>query len=191
MPLAKLCNAAQAHGNGIIEVTARGSIQVRGLTAVSAPVFAADIAPLGIAAEDGVPIVTDALAGLDPAELVDACTLAAQLRAALAENPLAAKLAPKVSVAIDGGGALHLDAIAADLRLRAQRAYGGDAVFHATVGGDGATAVPLGVIERRYEVEAAIRLLEVIAAHGRRARAKDILQSEGPNVFRDSRVRSD
>ena len=182
--LAKLCNAAQAHGNGIIEVTARGSIQVRGLTAVSAPVFAADIAPLGIAAEDGVPILTDALAGLDPAELVDACTLAAQLRAALAEHPLAAKLAPKVSVAIDGGGALHLDAIAADLRLRAQRAYGGDAVFHATVGGDGATAVPLGVIERRYEVEAALRLLEVISAHGRRARAKDILQSEGPNVFR-------
>jgi precorrin-3B synthase len=183
---ANLCNAAQTHGNGIIEFTARGSIQVRGLTAASAPALAADIAALGIAAEDGVPIVTDALAGLDPAELADASTLAATLRAALTETPFANRLAPKVSVAIDGCGALHLDALSADLRLRAQKAYGGDTVFHAAVGGDGATATPVGVIERRYEVQAAIRLLDVIAARGRRARAKDILQSEGPNVFRDA-----
>jgi precorrin-3B synthase len=34
---AALCGAARAHGNGIVEVTARGSIQVRGLSADSAP----------------------------------------------------------------------------------------------------------------------------------------------------------
>ncbi len=31
--LAGLCAAAREHGNGIVEITARGSIQVRGLTA--------------------------------------------------------------------------------------------------------------------------------------------------------------
>ena len=30
--MAGLCDAARAHGNGIIEITSRGSIQVRGLT---------------------------------------------------------------------------------------------------------------------------------------------------------------
>ena len=41
---AKLCAAAQAHGNGIIEITARGSIQVRGLSEQSAPLFAEAVA---------------------------------------------------------------------------------------------------------------------------------------------------
>ena len=32
-----LCDAARAHGNGVIEITARGSVQVRGLSPRSAP----------------------------------------------------------------------------------------------------------------------------------------------------------
>ena len=31
------------HGNGIIEISARGSLQVRGLTPLSAPLFAEDV----------------------------------------------------------------------------------------------------------------------------------------------------
>ena len=46
-----LCAAARRHGNGIVEVTARGSLQVRGLTPRSAPLFAAEVAALGIAAQ--------------------------------------------------------------------------------------------------------------------------------------------
>ena len=62
---AALCAAARAHGNGVIEITSRGSIQVRGLTAASAPQFASAVAALDIAAEDGVPIHCNPLAGLD------------------------------------------------------------------------------------------------------------------------------
>src|ERR1700734_2929086 len=72
-----LCAAARAHGNGIIEITARGSIQIRGLSAASAPLFAATIAGLNIAAEDGVPVQSSALAGLDPDEILDSGRLAA------------------------------------------------------------------------------------------------------------------
>ncbi len=46
-----LCAAAREHGNGVIEITARGSIQVRGLTAASAPRFAGAIAAFGIVAQ--------------------------------------------------------------------------------------------------------------------------------------------
>ncbi len=113
---AGLCAAARRHGNGIMEVTARGSLQVRGLTPRSAPLFADEVSRLGIAASDGVPVLTNPLPD-DPGAIIDAGPLAAELRRALAEVQLA--LAPKVSVVIDGGGPLHLDALSADIRLRA------------------------------------------------------------------------
>src|SRR5207248_2757261 len=50
------CEAARRHGNGTIEVSARGSLQVRGLTPPSAPLFAAVVAALEIAAHEGVSV---------------------------------------------------------------------------------------------------------------------------------------
>jgi len=64
--LAGLCTEAHSHGNGIVEVTARGSIQVRGLTAASAPAFARAIGMLGIDGNGHVPVIADPLAGLAP-----------------------------------------------------------------------------------------------------------------------------
>src|ERR1700722_19398640 len=58
---AGLCAAAGRDGNGIMEVTARGSLQVRGLTPRSAPLLADDVSRLGIAASDGVPVLTNPL----------------------------------------------------------------------------------------------------------------------------------
>src|SRR5580704_2214451 len=116
---ADLCAAARTDGNGVIEITSRGSIQIRGLTAATAAPFAAAIGALGIAAEDGIPIHCNPLAGIDAAELLDAGALAADLRRALAQRSMAAELSPKVSVAIDGGGALNLAGLAADIRLGA------------------------------------------------------------------------
>lgn len=113
---AALCAAARAHGNGIMEVTARGSLQVRGLTPASAPLFAAEVARLDIAAADGIAVLTGPLRD-DADAVIDVVGLAAELRLAIARARLA--LAPKVSVVIDGGGRLHLDALTADIRLRA------------------------------------------------------------------------
>ena len=88
---AALCAAARQHGNGIIEVTSRGSIQIRGLSAASAPRFAAAVAALGIAAEDGIPVLINPLAGLDAEDIIDAGALAADLRLALARRSLTPK----------------------------------------------------------------------------------------------------
>ena len=92
-----ICAAAREHGNGVMEITARGSVQVRGLTADSAPRFATAMAALDIAAVEGVPVIADPLAE-DPERLIDATTLAAGLRRALAGAGLA--LAPKLSVVV-------------------------------------------------------------------------------------------
>jgi precorrin-3B synthase len=180
---AELCRAARRHGNGIVEITSRGSVQVRGLSGETALQFAADIAALGIAADDGVPILCNPLSGIGAEEIFDGAALAAELRRALTRAALAKKLNAKVSVAIDGGGALSLAGLSADVRLRAQRANG-DVVLHVAVGGDDATAIGLGNIDPSQGVEAAVRSLDVIARHGRERRARDIIARQGDAVFR-------
>ncbi len=175
--LQKLCAAAREHGNGVIEVTARGSIQIRGLSVETAPLFANAVATFGIAVEDGLPILSNPLAGLDAEEILDASALAADLRHALAGTSLAKKLAPKVSTVIDGGDALDLDGISADLRLRAEATHEGP-VIRVSVGGDGAGATELGVVGAENAVETALRLLEAIAQSGsKRPRVRDVLGS--------------
>jgi precorrin-3B synthase len=175
------CAAARAHGNGTIEVSARGSLQVRGLTADSAPQFAAAVAALGIPASDGVPVLSDALGADDPDAIVDTSALAARLRRAIAAADL--KLGPKVSVIIDGGGQLHLDALAADLRLVAigTRQAPGLAI---AIGGDAVSATPLGVLAPATAEVATVRLLGVVATRGRDTRAIDLLRSDGIDTFR-------
>lgn len=180
---AALCAAARAHGNGIVEITARGSLQVRGLSAHSAPAFAEAIATLGIAAEDGVPILCNPLAGIDAAEIFDAAALAAALRRSLTQQSLAVGLDPKVSVVIDGGAPLNLTRVAADIRVCGQL-RNGEPTVRLAAGGDDRGAFDLGFIARDDAVEAVSRLLRVVAE--RRARARDIIATEGATCFEDA-----
>jgi precorrin-3B synthase len=182
---AALCAAARQHGNGIIEVTSRGSIQIRGLSAALAPHFAAAVAALGIAAEDGIPVLINALAGLDANDIIDAGALGADLRRALAQNSLTQRLSAKVSVAIDGGGLLNLDGIVADVRLRAE-AVDGVVALCVSVGGDGRNATYLGCVAGPDGVEVATHLLKVLAQRSCVARMRDVVAAEGIAVFRSA-----
>jgi precorrin-3B synthase len=181
--LAALGAAARACGNGIIEITARGSIQVRGLSRHSAPRFASAIAALGIAAEDGVPILCNPLAGLDAAEIFDAAGLAGALRRAVTRQSLVGRLDPKVSVVIDSGAPLNLARVPADIRVRAQSCHGAT-VLRLAVGGDDRNAFDLGLIGVNDGVEAVSRLLLVLAEH--RARARDMIAAHELAGFEDA-----
>jgi precorrin-3B synthase len=176
--LAGVAAAARRHGNSIVEITSRGSIQIRGLTPASAPAFGDAVARLGIAAHDGVPVIADPLAGLDPDEVVDAGALATALRHALAARPFTDRLSAKVSIAIDGGGALHLDALSADIRLRATPSPDGPRL-HVALGGAAATAAARGTIMPADAIDTVMRLLDAIAARGPQARARDVLGDAG------------
>ena len=173
------CTAARRHGNGTVEITARGSLQVRGLTSASAARFAAEIAALEIAAIEGVPVIADPLPD-DPNAFVDTAAVAMRLRRAIGDARLA--LAPKVRIIIDGGGRLHLDALAADVRLRAIGTREAPR-FYVAVGGTAASAMPLGSIAVDMAVTAVLRVLHVITARGPTTRAVDILEAEGINAF--------
>ena len=179
--LAGLCAAAGTHGNGTMEISARGNLQIRGLTPASAPRFADAIATLGIETDDGVPVIASPLPD-EPSALLDADRLARELRPAIAS--LALPLAPKISVIVDGGGTLHLDVLAADIRLRAIASANGPLLLVA-LAGDGATATPLGSVAPDDAYDAVLCLLRLIAADGPAARAADVLQSRGIAAFQD------
>jgi len=166
-----LCEAARTHGNGTIEVTARGSFQIRGLSADSAPRLADAVAALDIEIGDGVPVIVDPLLD-DPAALIHANALAARLRRAIAEADL--NLSPKVSIVVDGGGRTDLDALAADIRLRAIPT-GEDVRLELSLAGDADSAVPIATISTDEATGKVLALLKRIAARGGEARAKDVL----------------
>ena len=168
-----LCDAARRHGNGTIEISARGSVQVRGLTERSAAAFARDVEALAIPAADGMPIVVDPLPE-DPNCLVDATSVANKLRSHIARAGLA--LGPKLCITIDGGGRVHLDALSADVRLRAVSTDTGPRL-QVAIAGDANSAIPLGLIRLDEVSETVVRLLATIAEHGPAARARDCIRA--------------
>jgi precorrin-3B synthase len=176
-----LCEAARRYGNGTIEVSARGSLQVRGLTPDSAPQFASAMAALGTAAHEGVPVI----AGFGPASTA---AVAAGLRRAIADAELT--LSPKISVIVDSSGPLHLDPLTADVRLRAAEPRQGppfsEPRFHLGLGGDGASAIWLGTVAATVAVDVVLGILRIIAARGATARAVEIIRTDGVEAFRSA-----
>ncbi len=172
--LAALAGAAERFGNGILEITARGNLQLRGLTTRTAPLLAAEVEKLALPLQTGLPVLTGSLAGLDPEETCDPRPLAEALIAAAEARGLAARLGPKVSVLVEGGGRFRLDEVSADIRLAAE----GATLWRLSTGGSAGTAIPHGLFEETAAATAALRLLDRIAAKGHAARAGDLTCDE-------------
>ncbi|MBU9698958.1 precorrin-3B synthase [Rhodobacteraceae bacterium HSP-20] len=105
--------AARTHGNGLIDLSARGNVQLRGATGASHPALIADLSSLGLidaTARD------EARRNILVTPFADAATdaLAQALAAALCAAP---ELPGKFGFAIDCGPAPILQGIAADIRL--------------------------------------------------------------------------
>jgi len=170
--LCALCDASLAHGNGIIEITQRGSLQIRGLSESSAPTFAGIVASLGMGADNSPALLTSQLFGLDAGESFDSTPLVAHLRAAIQlERTDLQGLGPKVSVLVDGGGSLHLDEVPADIRLEATSSY----LFKLSLAGDAHSAAFVGYVSMNRVVASVEDLLRLIASWGPTARAKDLI----------------
>lgn len=162
--LGALAAAAERYGNGRIEVTARGSVQARGLPSEHVAAFAETV-EAGIAVERGVPVEVPALAGLLAGELADPRPVAAALRAEIALENLTGTISPKVCIIVDGGGPLGPDGLPADIRLKAMDAQ----VWQLELAGQ-----PMGQFRAAEAVSEAVVLLTHIAAKGPKARGRDI-----------------
>jgi precorrin-3B synthase len=166
---AALCDASSRFGNGVMEITQRGSLQIRGLTLESATSLADAMEELGLDFDAAPVLLTPPLLGRDTPQGKPALRLATQLRAQLADWSDSALLSPKVSLLIDGDTGLHLDTLSADVRLRVV----GDRA-HLSFGGDARTAIPVGWVDLADAVAVARAILERLVGLGSQARARDL-----------------
>lgn len=106
-----LAAAAARFGNGAVDLTARGNLQVRGLSPDGVDAFAAAMVAAGLAHPDPAverrrAVIAPPLVGDDPGVCADAGPLAASLEAVLASDPDLAHLPGKLCLVVDGGGVL-------------------------------------------------------------------------------------
>ncbi|WP_454684451.1 precorrin-3B synthase [Ancylobacter moscoviensis] len=167
-----LARLARELGNGILEVTARGKLQLRGLSEASAGPLAEGVGALGIEMPEGFPVEVNALAGRDPAEVFDPRPLAQAIAQAAAG--LVPRLAPKVSVVVDGGGTLRLGELKADIGVSAGEA--GTRLI-------ALAGQPVGLAAPEQAVAVVVALLERLAAQGSAARMPELLAQEGAEAL--------
>jgi len=169
--LRALADLARRHGNGLIEITARGNLQLRGLTEASVPQLTEGLRKAGIVPQTGATVEVPPLSGIDPSETADAAPLAEALRAALAEAVLA--LAPKLTIVVEGGGALSLADMVADIRLDAASTVDG-VRWRLSIGGDRLTAKPVALLPPEGAVNGVRTVAAALAAQGPTARGRDL-----------------
>ena len=143
-----VADLAHRHGNGALTLTARGNVQMRGiepdrLPAVTDGLAAAallDATPEGEAVRN---VISNPLAGHNPAALGDLGPVVARLEERLSSDPVFGELPAKFSWSVDEGGLLPLGTGLADIRLAATRTPQGDC--HLLVDLDGAPTVAAAV----------------------------------------------
>lgn len=163
--LAALASAANRHGNGLVEISKRGNLQLRGLAEDGAGGLAADLAEAGLDLADGIPISLDPLAALAG---IDAAPIVHDLHRRIDEAGVAASLAPKFTIVLDFGSPLAPQGLSADLRL----AFRGDRVAISLGGDDARDANWIGWIAAAEAIDATLAILAALAAHGPGARLR-------------------
>jgi precorrin-3B synthase len=125
-----IASCAHRFGNGLIDLTRRANLQLRGLGEATMPGLITELSlldalPLADEPEVARNIVASPLTGLDPEALCDVRPIVRALRECLASEPLLRALPPKFGFIIEDGGRLGLDDIAADIRFKPSRSPAG------------------------------------------------------------------
>jgi precorrin-3B synthase len=116
-----LADAAAHFGSGIIELTNRANLQIRGLRDPSG--FATHIAAHNLASSDPAAerrrnVISSPLAGCDPDVASTTASLAEAVTRMLTDDTSLAVLPGKFGIIVDGGGALPVSNAPGDIRLQ-------------------------------------------------------------------------
>ena len=118
---AGLARAARAHGNGLIDLSSRANLQLRGVTPASHPALLADLAGLGLIDPD---LASESRRNITLSPFAQADGLAAALADALAGAP---PLPAKFGFALDVAPDRWLDGVPGDIRI--ERGAGGGLIL--------------------------------------------------------------
>ena len=164
-----LADAAEAFGNGLLDLSGRGNLQVRGVEDATLPGLMDRLAALGLLDEDPEAeavrnVIASPLAGFSQGALLDIRPVVRALEARLVAEPDLRALPGKFGVLVDDGGSPSLERIAADIRFRAARSQGGVG-FAVVLGGDAPTAFT-SFCSPEDVPDAAVRLARAFLALG-------------------------
>jgi precorrin-3B synthase len=168
-----LCALATRHGNGLVDITARGGLQFRGLTAQSATGLERDVLQLGLPIRQGLAVETSPLVGVDQTAIADTRNIVSRIRLSAEKLGLHDRLAAKMSVILDGGGHVSLSDLLADIRLRAVT-LSGEIFWQLTLGGSENKALRAGLLRQEHAASVVIDLLSHLATIGPDARGRDL-----------------
>jgi precorrin-3B synthase len=135
-----IAGLAQRHGNGLIDLTRRANLQIRGVTEERIPGLHAELLAQKLVAEDrggnAIPnIIASPLAGRDREALVDIRPIVQQLEEKLTRDPRRRNLPAKFCILIDDGGRFSLRDVGSDIAFEACRANG-NIRFAVRIGGE-------------------------------------------------------
>ncbi|MBP0577768.1 precorrin-3B synthase [Labrys sp. LIt4] len=153
---AALAEAARRFGNGLVDLTSRANLQMRGVSDDTLQPLLDRLAELSLldasaAAEQVRNVIASPLAGLDPSAPIDIQPLIRALELRLIGNERFHFLPAKFGFLLDGGGVLPLDGVEADIALRAEV----DGHFRLEAGGE-----TLGWVRAEEALEAALGVAE-------------------------------
>jgi precorrin-3B synthase len=110
--LKAIATAARSCGNGLLDISRRGNLQIRGVLSRLHPALVGQLAAAGLAGRATRRTIVSPLAGIDPIDHVDAAALAEQVEAALRT---VRGLPGKFAIAVDGGGLFPLVELDAEI----------------------------------------------------------------------------
>jgi precorrin-3B synthase len=110
--LQAIATTARSCGNGLLDVSSRGNLQIRGVFAHSHQALVEQLVAAGLAGPAQRRTIVSPLAGLDPTDRIDAAALAMRIEAALRTVE---GLPGKLAIALDGGGRFPLVELDAEI----------------------------------------------------------------------------
>lgn len=197
--LTAVATAARELGNGLVDITTRANVQVRGLDAGASPALQALLHPVGLVAptaelEDRRNVLASPAAGLAD-EVLDVRPVVRSVVAALDALGPAIDVPHKFGVLLDGGGCPSLRQLAFDLNLGARQLHGvTDPVFEVALGrpldAGSETVMGIAVDDAGALAAAAARLCTDPPDGGPPGRLADVVERMGEPAIRQALGRS-
>ena len=146
---ARIAELGHRYGNGLVDLSHRGNLQLRGVSAADMEALIAALRTLGYVSENAESeavrnVLTSPTAGLDGTAVLDVRPHALALDARLAADRDLHRLPPKFGWLVDGGGQATLFDSSTDVRFDAVAGAVNGPLFRVGLGGDFEKAALLG-----------------------------------------------
>ncbi len=159
-----IANLSRRHGNGLIDLSQRANLQLRGVPDASLPELLASLQALNLVdnnpdAEAVRNVTAPPLAGLDPTAKLNGTRLVQALEGHLANDPELHALPSKFGFLVDDGGAIPMDDVPADIRL-----VGTDNGVLISIGGHAQSSLHLCIVPENDAPQVATDLAKTFLA---------------------------